>query len=895
MVGAQWRLAGRSEELKAFDHAWGARRCQVVVVAGSAGVGKTRLAEECLARVMKDGWKGARATATAAAAAVPLGAVAHLIPDGVDLSDPVAGFAQVARALAGTRKDRRWALLIDDLHLLDTSSAVLLRQLLDARVIRMIATLRVGEVVSAAVNAVAISSDQVHRIDIAPFGHTQVEQVLHTALGQPVGRRTLYALYSASGGNALYLRELVEGALAAGTLTSDGEIWELTEGSLATTPRLTELINARLSSTDSDARNVLEFLALCEPLPLSHVAAAATSPQTLSSLESHSVIKVTQDGKRTFVSLAHPLYGEILRAGTPPLRRRQLLLAQVERTQRFGARRREDAVRLASWQLAASNTAAPDLLVRAATLARHTHDLPRVVALLQVLPEAFQTIGTRLMLAEAVWELGNPQGADAVLVKAESQSVAESELLSIAFVRCIIRYYSLNSTDQALDIIEKTRPHVLSNAGQRALNVTEGWLRAVSGQIVKGLEILDALEPDVMQAADVNVWIWGAAIKTFALAAVGRAEEAAAWAAHAHSIFVHEQKNAILPHPSAFYMAKVLAETESGRIMRARALGERAYNEMVVAGEPFAVAYLAFYLARAEYTAGHLATARRWYAEAARLAFESQHTSARQMVLSGLAASAALLGDLDTAERAKSQAAISPRLGIYPGEERLGEAWLHAVRGNLSRARSVLHEAAIDAQKAGSVSSEMLLLTEIARLGDAAVVTDRVTELAELSQGGLATARAHFVHALATNNADLLARSASELETIGADLLAAEAAAQAASNYHCAGDKRRAAATTNHAASLADRCEGAQTPLLAPPQAASSLTKREREVAFLAAGGYPSKDIAEALHLSVRTVDNHLQHAYTKIGVTTRQQLASALNVKKTRPNSSLPTDRSAF
>ena len=46
---------------------------------------------------------------------------------------------------------------------------------------------------------------------------------------------------------------------------------------------------------------------------------------------------------------------------------------------------------------------------------------------------------------------------------------------------------------------------------------------------------------------------------------------------------------------------------------------------------------------------------------------------------------------------------------------------------------------------------------------------------------------------------------------------------------------------------------------------------------MLAAAGIASKDIAERLYLSVRTVNNHLQHAYTKLGVSGRTDLAQAL------------------
>jgi DNA-binding NarL/FixJ family response regulator len=71
-------------------------------------------------------------------------------------------------------------------------------------------------------------------------------------------------------------------------------------------------------------------------------------------------------------------------------------------------------------------------------------------------------------------------------------------------------------------------------------------------------------------------------------------------------------------------------------------------------------------------------------------------------------------------------------------------------------------------------------------------------------------------------------------------------------------------------------CEGARTPLSAAV-AAAPLTPRQRDIAVLAAAGVASKDIAARLKLSVRTVENHLQNAYLRLGVTTRAELADVL------------------
>jgi DNA-binding CsgD family transcriptional regulator len=60
-------------------------------------------------------------------------------------------------------------------------------------------------------------------------------------------------------------------------------------------------------------------------------------------------------------------------------------------------------------------------------------------------------------------------------------------------------------------------------------------------------------------------------------------------------------------------------------------------------------------------------------------------------------------------------------------------------------------------------------------------------------------------------------------------------------------------------------------------QMQASLSAREREVAALAAAGVPSREIGEQLFLSTRTVDNHLQRVYTKLGITSRRDLANVI------------------
>jgi DNA-binding CsgD family transcriptional regulator len=56
-----------------------------------------------------------------------------------------------------------------------------------------------------------------------------------------------------------------------------------------------------------------------------------------------------------------------------------------------------------------------------------------------------------------------------------------------------------------------------------------------------------------------------------------------------------------------------------------------------------------------------------------------------------------------------------------------------------------------------------------------------------------------------------------------------------------------------------------------------ALTPSELRIARMAAEGRTSAEIAQALFVTTRTIDAHLSHSYTKLGINSRKQLAAAL------------------
>ncbi len=59
------------------------------------------------------------------------------------------------------------------------------------------------------------------------------------------------------------------------------------------------------------------------------------------------------------------------------------------------------------------------------------------------------------------------------------------------------------------------------------------------------------------------------------------------------------------------------------------------------------------------------------------------------------------------------------------------------------------------------------------------------------------------------------------------------------------------------------------------PSKLSQLTAQELQVARFVARGLPTKDVAAQLYLSPRTIEFHLHNIFTKLGISSRNELAA--------------------
>jgi DNA-binding CsgD family transcriptional regulator len=244
--------------------------------------------------------------------------------------------------------------------------------------------------------------------------------------------------------------------------------------------------------------------------------------------------------------------------------------------------------------------------------------------------------------------------------------------------------------------------------------------------------------------------------------------------------------------------------------------------------------------------------------------------SARALALAGHAAKAAeTLVELD--------ALALPTDLSYEVEVLQTRAWVRAAGGDMASGRQHLEAAASLGAEVGDLLGATEALHGLARMGRARQVVDQLGELAERVDGELTAARLAYALGAARRDSRGLEEAAVQFEALGANLYAAEALGESAVHLLRAGMSREAASSQQRAARLLSRCERAVTPFVRAIGVRAQLTPAELDTALQAASGSTDKQIAEVMHLSVRTVENRLHRVYQKLGLSHRRELGEAL------------------
>ena len=155
------------------------------------------------------------------------------------------------------------------------------------------------------------SSDEFERIDLEPLSPEATTALLSATLGGSIEPDTAAGLWNLTQGNTLYLRHIVEQAVADGRLEKQSGYWQWT-GEPVVPPGLVELIESRIGDLPDTVADVVDALAVGEPIELATLR-RISSPEAVEEADLRGLIRLDDVDDRVEVWVAHPLYGEVRR------------------------------------------------------------------------------------------------------------------------------------------------------------------------------------------------------------------------------------------------------------------------------------------------------------------------------------------------------------------------------------------------------------------------------------------------------------------------------------------------------------------------------------------------------------------------------------------------------
>jgi DNA-binding CsgD family transcriptional regulator len=273
-----------------------------------------------------------------------------------------------------------------------------------------------------------------------------------------------------------------------------------------------------------------------------------------------------------------------------------------------------------------------------------------------------------------------------------------------------------------------------------------------------------------------------------------------------------------------------------------------------------------------------------YFLEGESLWIASQLQGTARWCVAGVVLAAMNAGEPDVAVDAYERLAEYDSTGfrLYDAAVLLGGLWVARQQGRLRTDASVAGPVLAEVRRTRSIADASFAAHELARLGAASDAAAALALLDELldgrAPGPLVAARRAFAEATIQQTPDQYERAAELFDAIGAALFAAEAFDRATVLHRRAGRAADARRLAGRAAQLLAAVGEVRSPLLTvDAERPGGLSKREEQIARLAADGWTNKRIADHLYLGERTIESHLYRAFQKLGVTSRAQLADAL------------------
>lgn len=808
-----------------------------VVVEGESGVGKSTLAARAGSALSRS---VTRIVAMPELTPLPLAALAPLMRDAGAL-DAADRFAAAGETLAALRHDA--VLVVDDAMHLDDLSAAVVYQACRIDGLRVLLTCRSGSRLPAALDRLQ-HEGVASTVVIDPFASAETELLLTAVLGGEPDPGTLARLHSLSGGNPMLLREMLGAAEHEGSIALRGGVASVATASLPR--RIDDLVADRVARLQPDMRRILALLAHTGPLPTTRL-----QPEGVRVLLEAGLVR-TGTG---FVAVAHDGFREAITRSVTAEEARELdrEAASLVGSAGLGL---VHAVRL---RLRAGDEVDASDLLAAASIALISHDLD-LAADLASAASALGSLPAEIVLGE----VASGRGDDAAAITAfESVMRRAADPVVVARAGAALARHLAIRLGDPVRAIEALDAALAAGGDPARLEADRVKWRAMAG---------GALEPPPsppMGSGDEAVL--GALIATAMVQTLGgRLADARATIAAARPMAAAVGA-AVAGADVLLDLDDYLASVFDGELDEAAAFAD----ERIDPAAPHTLGLWTYVLALQHQQTGRLAEARRLAERSVR--------ALQWFDLAGvLGASQALLATIharlgETARAEAVLASIAPeRFGDVKVVLQAAEArsWMLHGRGRADDAARTV----VDAAELGIALGHPALA---ALTAFTAVLQGTPAPVVEVLERAAAAGDARLIALHARHAAADGAQDAAAIEQVGADaadlghaLAAAAAWRSAATLLEREHRPREAAVLRTRIAALGD-VEG----LPGRRDRGIGLTPRELEVAQLASARARSREIAERLGISARTVEHQLGSVYRKLGISSRDELREALAV----------------
>lgn len=830
-----------------------------VLLVGDLGVGKSHTAQRVVEGRPDDHvevFLGAPAIQS-----IPFGAAAHVLPDRA-VSDPLRLLQLTKRSLEERATGRRLIVLVDDLDQIDSGTQALVHQLATSRSAGVVATVR-DERISDPSVVQFWKDDHLTRVDVGPLTRAEFDALASELIGRPASTALTDRIWALTRGNPLFARELLLGDRGNDDAAFDEQA---IADQLADSTRLRDVVGRRLHGLPPDQRAIVDAISLCEPLDAG-VSAELFGADALEAIERRGVIRVESSDEGHWYRTSHPLLGESLRAEMS-LPSRQLILRRVTDGMRRHSADSATELRVATWLVDADIEIDAELADRAAATAMRVFDGVLAERLSAVAVAHEPTVVRLLAHGEALSLVGRVDEAEHAFVTAESSQPSEMELGATSVLRAMNLLHRGGGPDAAMELLRR-----------RSQEFTDARARAnIEALLMQG----EGMEGDFSRALDLGPGL-ASEVRTGDIAEL------------------------------RVLVSLVVARVVTGRLTNIEAelgrgleIADDLADSFPIEADQMLLNQLLFELARPDIGAAIRLTAER-------LASRSGAGEGPWFYMAGWALSST--GDIEAARAAASAglerlATVDP-IGLRPLA--LGvQAMTHAHAGDSEQARAVLdivaddprshqpraqmflgraeawataqvHGAAAGAAQSARIGDALRnawhqtwgswAAYDAVRLGHPELVVDLLEGIALESDDGAVHLFAEHARASVRREIEVLNDIATRFERSGMRAHAAEAHAHAAAIATEASSARHC----QRALVLRERCPGLASPVLDALEA--PLSERELEIGLRAAHGDSSRDIADGLFISRRTVDNHLGSVYSKLGLAGRAELTGLFTV----------------